>query len=353
MRRSPELTFIDEKECRQVCSTLIMSFCEERGNQILAPRLNIGTSVIQAKAANNGDEYREGTERDYTLPLSISECLEYLKILTPAELVINSRDLMISSRHPEERSREPFSVTRLVLEEKDKMFPGAIIFIENAELDIENLSFDVDKVEVKVLEYLQISETFNIQSRILGKPMELPMPDDGSLNLEIRPFLSLYLPHMLAKELKHVFIDEEKKELANLDIIGMVCSTVKYMPFLQFIEEQGEKNRKIYHRKKIKDRKELQSMIYNKIDKDILEECTTVDIEDESNRQTVLLEFLKVCKKELGRERFLGKRSKKIDYDTKSNHHSLKIDPKSLSNALGRPKLNYCIQPIAIWVYRR
>lgn len=341
--QEPELAFVDEKECKQVCSTIIMSFCEKKGNKIWAPRLNIGKSVIQRKANDTGEEHLKETEEDYGLPLSISECLEYLKILTPAELVINSRDLIKSSRKPEEISKEPFSVNKLVLEEKNKIFPGGIVFIENAILDIENLSFDVDKVEVKVLEYLQISETFNIQSRILGKEIELPIPDNGSLDLEIRPFLSVYLPHMVAKELKHEFIDEKEEELANLDIIGMICSTVKYMPFIKFIEEKGKNNKMIYHRKRIKDRDELHSQVFYKIDKDILVECTTADIEIKANRWLVLREFLETCSDELERQKY----SKK-----KSDHLSLKTNPKSLKSALDKPKLNYGIQPIAVWVYR-
>lgn len=347
---NPELNFVDEKECKQVCSTIIMSFCEQQGNKILAPRLNIGKSVIQLKATGNGMEHRKETEEDYSLRLcSISECLEYLKILTPAELVINSRDLIISSRKPGEMSKEPFSVNKLVLEEKDKMFPGGIIFVQNAELDIENLSFDFDKVEVKILEYLQISEKFNIQSKILGKQIKLLMPSNEPIDLGIQPFLSVYLPHILAKELKQEFI---KKETVKLDIIGMICTTVKYMPFLLLKKKEEKGNEKKFDRLKIEGKSELRSEIIAKIGTYRLRKYTEVDVEDEDSKLSTLREFFKKSSKQLKLDKYSGTSGENASSSSESDPRSLKTDPKSLIGAIGKPKLNYGIQPTAVWVHR-
>jgi hypothetical protein len=214
-----KLIFVDEKECRQVCSTVILSHCKK--NKKDCQSLSIGETIIQKKEIGFKVSLNSGIEP-----------LQFLKIMTPAELAINVRLLMLDALDAKERVSEIYSIDNLVFGNLD-LYPDGIIFLNEGKLNIENLRFDVDRVEVRILRYLEISEGFDVQSQISGKKIPMPIIDETGANFksteietDFSPFINIYLPHLFAKKLKTTYEDD----FILVDVIGLMKLTGGYTP---------------------------------------------------------------------------------------------------------------------------
>jgi hypothetical protein len=215
-----KLIFVDEKECRGVCSTVILSHCKG-DKRSECQFLSIGDTIIQKE------------EIGFKVSLSSAiESLQYLRIMTPAELAINVRSLMLNALDAKEKASEIYSIDNLVFGNLD-LYPDGIIFLNEGKLNIENLRFDVDRVEVRILRYLEISEGFDVQSQISGKNISIPIIDETGAKFkseettEISPFINIYLPHLFAKKLKTTYEDDS----ILVDVIGLMKLTGGYVPF--------------------------------------------------------------------------------------------------------------------------
>ncbi|MGC1121740.1 MAG: hypothetical protein WBA22_11670 [Candidatus Methanofastidiosia archaeon] len=213
---------MDEKECREVCSTVILSHCKGEKRSSECQSLRIGDTIIQKE------------EIGFKVSLSSAiESLQYLRIMTPAELAINARSLMQNALDAKEKASEIYSIDNLIFGNLD-LYPDGIVFLNEGNLNMENLRFDVDRVEVRILRYLEISEGFDVQSQISGKKISISIIDETeasfkSLEMEtdISPFINIYIPHLFAKKLKTTYEDDS----ILVDVIGLMKLTGGYNPF--------------------------------------------------------------------------------------------------------------------------
>ena len=305
------LIFVDEKECRQVCSTVILAHCKDEQTRAKCPTLTIGESIIQKK------------EIKKDVPLSsASKTLEYLEVMTPAELAINVRSLMLGALGGKEKASEIYSVDSLVFGGLD-LFPDGIIFLNEGRLNIENLRFDVDRVEVRILRYLEVSERFDVQSQIYGKNIELPLVDESGINFkseeptEISPFVYIYLPHLFAKKLRETYRHDD---YILVDVIGMMRLTGGYIP----LKSDG---RSITKTEGIIDH------IYTITGSDRLARF-------EGERKEKIKKYLEKTKE------IQKNADKKTDVYPSLMYHKIEYLFKMISS---KPYFNFGIQPIAIW----
>jgi hypothetical protein len=212
-----KLIFVDEKDCREVCSTIILAHCKDKtGSGEKCPHITIGKTILQK------DEISKEIVLD-----SIKKALDFLEIMTPAELAISAGDLMADALKGEEKASEIYSIDTLIHRRKE-LFPDGIVFLSGGSLDLKNLSFDVDRMQVRILRYLEVSERFDVQCQLFGRKMEILNEDSESrkAKTEISAFIYAYLPHLFANMLK-----KQKLERIDVDILGLLRITHSYLPF--------------------------------------------------------------------------------------------------------------------------
>lgn len=316
------LIFLDEKECRQVCSTIILGHCREDKTKALY--MNIGKTLIQRADTN------------YPIKLcSESDIIGHLKILTQAELAMNAWELMKKSLPGTGMGiEETYTLNRLVFGNLE-IFPDSIVFITDVELDIKNLRFDVDRVEVRILKHLEVSETFDVQSMLYGNRIQMPKKDrkSGDVELEgiesnIFPFIYIYFPHLFAHMLRKNYSGE-----IHVDLIGVMRLTGNYVP-LAYTEKLGDK--KI--QKIIGDKKDIINNLMKEEDYEKL--CTKAPMRYKENKTEKIRCFVEKVHETLSK-----------DNDVSSVQPLRKNTMAYINNNL-KDELrlfNFGIQPIAIW----
>lgn len=297
-----KLIFVDEKECGQVCSTIILAHCPK--GQQPEPSINIGRTIIQ----------KEGT--NYNIKLcNLKDVLGYLKMLTPSELAINARDLMTNKPPSEESSdRENiFSVDGLVFRNFD-IHQGSVVYISGAKLDIKNLRYDVDKLEVRRLQ-TEVFERFEVQTVLYGDEVNIPNEKRTLVGMKIYPFIYMYIPYFLAKTLKEHF----EQTHIDLDIIGTISLTENYICFKRKEGRFGSKG-------------EFLGFLYDSIDGNVLK------VEKENIDPLEIKSYF-----ENGKEVY-----KELEED--GNLPPGSTNPASLSKVIFEEKFDFGIKPVALWL---
>ncbi|MGD2248123.1 MAG: hypothetical protein PVF58_06925 [Candidatus Methanofastidiosia archaeon] len=312
--RKGKLIFVDEKECGQVCSTIILSHCNKKSEGEIS--INIGKTIVQKKDTN----------------FDISLCnppavLDHLKILTPSELAINARELMTQlpyiktsdgkSLDEEDSDIENiFDVAGLVFRNFD-IHQGSIVFIRQGKLDIKNLRYDVEKLEVKRLQ-TEAFERFEVQTVLYGKEVIISNEEGTEKPVGIFPFIYMYIPYILAKTLKERFL-HEKNVNVNIDVIGIVSLTENYLCFKRDESRFGDNN-------------EFLQFMHDKIGRNVL------NVEKSNMNEDVLKNYLKS----------LLPSYKKL----KKSYIVSGVNPEFLLKALSKKRFDFGIRPIALWMYK-
>ena len=306
-----KLIFVDEKECGQACSTIILAHCQKEKKD--EPSISIGRTVIQKK------------ETDYKIRLcDVKDVLGHLRMLTPSELAMNARELMMRLPHirasdeksPADESSDIgniFSVNGLVLRNFD-VHQGSVVFINRGKLDIKNLRYDVDKLEVRRLQN-EAFERFEVQTVLYGEKVKIPDKKGTSKDLEILPLIYMYVPYFLAKTLKEHF---KSKPWVEIDVIGMVSLTESYICF----KREGSR---------FDDYEEFLRFVYDRIDGSVFN-VERKDIED--SHINGYLKDVEECYAKL----------------KKDGLHAGYTNPASLSKVISKEKFDFGIKPIALWL---
>lgn len=302
---------MDEKECGPACSTIVLAHCQKDSNREYC--INIGRTLIQKNDIN------------YKIKLcDVSDVIGHLEILTPSELAINARELMLqapyitsSSKTIEEMTgiENPFSVDGIVFRNNFDIHQGSIIYIFRGKLDIKNLRYDVDKLEVRRLQ-METFERFEVQTVLYGEKIQISNKQGTLIDLEIYPFIYMYIPYFLAKTLKEHF---GAQTCVDVDVIGMISLTENY---LCFRKEKG----------RFGDYREFREFLYDKFNGNALK------VEKDQITDNLIKNYLQDSKK------YYDKLKKTADIPLEST------DPLSLSRVIFEEKFDFGIRPIALWL---